>query len=259
MGHFIVAHFISTMPYRLRAFFIHLGISSLLIGLIVTTLYFGWYRWPGWYLAGAETVLLILLIVDVGLGPLATFIVANPNKRRNLLKLDLALIAAIQLGALGYGTHTLWIGRPLFYAYTADRFELVPAAAFDAETIDEATQHNLPIKPEPLALPRWIWVPMPEQADESSDIIMSAITTGRDITSMPQYFRPLTEARPNFDRQCRQTPHSPDPDKQTLEKIAAEHGRSPNQLCSIPIEGRARTGKIIFDIGTIEPITFLMN
>src|SRR5579863_8256162 len=106
------------MRFRFKALGLHLIASGGLLALVLGTLYLGWYRWPGWYLAGASTVVLVLAGVDVALGPLLTFVIAAPTKPRRELTRDIAIIATVQLVALGYGTFMLWNGRPLYYAFS---------------------------------------------------------------------------------------------------------------------------------------------
>lgn len=107
------------MKFRLRAFALHLGASASVLTLVLACLYLGWYRWPGWYLSGAMSVLAVLCLVDLALGPCLTLVVANPHKARNTLKRDIVIIAVVQVVALIYGATTLWTGRPLYYTYSS--------------------------------------------------------------------------------------------------------------------------------------------
>src|SRR5690349_18721712 len=106
------------MRFRFKAFGLHLLGSTCLLALALGALYLGWYRWPGWYLAGAVTVALMMSGVDVVLGPMLTLLVANPRKPRRELARDISIIVAMQLLAAGYGILTLWNGRPLYYTYS---------------------------------------------------------------------------------------------------------------------------------------------
>src|ERR1700759_1345276 len=123
------------MKFRLRALLLHLLTSAAVMALVMGFLYGGWYRWPGWYLADAAQVAAVMLGVDVGLGPLLTFVVASPDKPRPTLKRDVIIIVLVQLAALGYGTVSLWNGRPLYYAFSVNCLSLVQA--YDIEP-DEA-------------------------------------------------------------------------------------------------------------------------
>jgi hypothetical protein len=57
------------MKFRLKAFGLHLSASAFVLTLTLGTLYLGWYRWPGWYLADVSRVVVIMVGVDVVLGP----------------------------------------------------------------------------------------------------------------------------------------------------------------------------------------------
>ena len=98
----------------------------------------------------------------LGLGPLATLVVANPEKPRRELARDISLIVLVQLAALGYGAHTLWQGRPLFYAFSLDRIEIVTGSDFDDEVIETARKQGAAIIPDWSSRPRWIWAPLPD-------------------------------------------------------------------------------------------------
>jgi hypothetical protein len=106
------------MRFRLKAFSLHLLSSATVLTLILGALYFGWYRWPGWYLTDVTRVILVMVGVDVVLGPTLTLIIANQKKSRRELTRDIGIIVAVQLCALTYGSVSLWNGRPLYYAFS---------------------------------------------------------------------------------------------------------------------------------------------
>src|SRR6202042_225449 len=96
------------MHFPLKAFALHLLSSATVLTLILGSLYFGWYRWPGWYLTDVTTVVLVMVCVDVALGPTLTLIIANRSKERHVLARDIGIIVAVQLCALAYGSVSLW-------------------------------------------------------------------------------------------------------------------------------------------------------
>src|SRR5580698_2143194 len=106
------------MRFRIKAFSLHLASSAIVLTLILGALYLGWYRWPGWHLTEVTQVVLIMVCVDVVLGPTLTFIIANQKKSRRELTRDIGIIVTIQLCALIYGSASLWNGRPLYYAFS---------------------------------------------------------------------------------------------------------------------------------------------
>src|SRR4029078_12975478 len=108
---------------RWKAAGIHLSIS-LLIGLIVGALLFGvWYPPPYFHAAGADQLVLLLVSVDIVLGPLLTLVVFKSGKWG--LKFDLTLIAVMQTIALVYGLSVVLRSRPVFLVAAVDRFVLV--------------------------------------------------------------------------------------------------------------------------------------
>src|ERR1700733_13088331 len=98
------------MHFRLKLFSLHLLSSATVLTLILGGLYFGWYRWPGWYLTDVTRVVLVMVCVDVVLGPTLTLIVAKQSKERHVLARDIGIIVAVQLCAVIYGSASLWSG-----------------------------------------------------------------------------------------------------------------------------------------------------
>lgn len=95
---------------KFKAAFIHILLSILVIGLFVLTIYFVWYPKPFFVISGVSEPLKLLVLIDVIIGPLLTFIVYKKNKK--YLKLDLLLIAIMQIAALSYGVYTIYGGKP---------------------------------------------------------------------------------------------------------------------------------------------------
>ena len=192
------------MRFRLTAFGLHLLGSACVLTLVLGGLYLGWYHWPGWYLTAVTRVLLIVGLVDLGLGPTLTLIIANPKKPRRVLARDVAMIVAVQLAALIYGATTLWQGRPLYYTFSANRLETVQASDIENEEIALARKDNPSFAPHWYSLPRWVWAPLPEDPDKAADIVKSAsFGSGQDVIDMPRYFKPWSEGLPALRKQLK--------------------------------------------------------
>jgi hypothetical protein len=154
------------LKFRLKAFGFHLCASATVLTLVIGGLYLGWYRWPGWYLSGVSLVALILMSVDVSLGPLLTLLIASPTKPRRELARDIAVIATVQLAALVYGATTLWQGRPLYYVYAVNRLEMIQAAGIDSSEVALMRKQIPELAPTWHSLPRWVsapYVPTPHE------------------------------------------------------------------------------------------------
>jgi hypothetical protein len=240
----------NAMKFRLKAFGLHLLGSASALSLILGALYFGWYRWPGWHLTDVTGVVIVLVGVDVVLGPLMTFIIASESKPRRELVRDISIIVAVQLAALAYGTMSLWNGRPLYYAYSETVLQLVQAYDIDAEEAAAGRRQNPEFAPHWYSLPRWIWAPLPQDSDTRQKMVLSAITGGDDVISMPQYFKPWEQGVPVLRKQLKKVDdvaYFAASEKKKLKERMRVAGFDPEQLNSIPLTGRGHPLLAVFD------------
>src|SRR5690554_2066380 len=101
---------------------IHFIFSVLFIGGFIIFLNLFWYR----YLVGVTDViepLKLLVIVDVIIGPLLTFVVYKHGKKT--LKFDLSVIVLMQLAAFIYGAYVIYQGKPSWLVFNDSAFEVV--------------------------------------------------------------------------------------------------------------------------------------
>ena len=111
---------------RVRAASVHLGISVIVALVSVASMILVWYPPPLFQLLGGFELLLLIVGVDVTLGPLLTFVVFKSGKKG--LKFDLSVIAFLQLSALTYGASVVFVARPGYIVFVKDRFEMVRVA-----------------------------------------------------------------------------------------------------------------------------------
>jgi hypothetical protein len=231
------------MSRRPKTFGLHLLGSSIVLTIVLGGLYLGWYRWPGWYLTGAARVAGLVLCIDLVLGPLMTLIIASPRKPQRELARDISIIVVVQLSALVYGTMTLWQGRPLYYTFSADRLEMVQASQLEPHEIALAKQQNPTFAPHWYSLPRWIWAPLPDDKDEATRIMSSAITGGTDVIEMPRYFKPWDKGLPDLAKQLRKVDDakvfSP-AEKQVLKSRMSQLGFPGDQPITLTLWGKGR-------------------
>jgi hypothetical protein len=248
------------VKFRLQAFGLHLSGSAIALTLVLGAFWLGWYRWPGWYLAGVLHVAGILVLVDLVLGPTLTLIVANPGKPRTELARDISIIVAVQLIALVYGSLTLWGGRPLYYAFSADRLELVQASDLRPDDIAVARHENPALAPFWHSRPRWIWAPLPESPEEALRIANEALTGGPDVVQMPRYFRLWEQGLPELRRHLQTLDgmkyFSP-AEKGTLRRHLAQLRLPPDQANALVMWGGSRRVLTVFDLKTLEVVALL--
>lgn len=176
---------------RLRASRIHLGIS-LGIAALAALLVFGlWFPYPYREISGGRELFLIVVTVDVILGPLITLAVFNRLKPRTELVRDLAVVGMIQLAALGYGLWTVFVARPVHLVFEYDRFRVVHAIDVADELMDgrSPTVQAMPVTgPTLLALRPF------RNANEEGAATMAALQ-GFSLSARPDLWQPYDDAR----------------------------------------------------------------
>jgi hypothetical protein len=230
------------MQFRLKAFSLHLLSSATVLTLILGCLYFGWYRWPGWYLTDVTRVVLVMVCVDVVLGPTLTLIIASQKKSRRELTRDIGIIIVVQLCALTYGSVSLWSGRPLYYAFSENVLQLVQAYDIDANEAKLGREQNPALAPHWYSLPRWIWAPLPQDPAEREKILGAAISGGDDVISMPRYFKRWEDGLPFLRKQLKRVDdvtYFAKGEKKALKDEMKAAGMADDQLDTIPLTGRS--------------------
>lgn len=174
------------MSARIKAFAIHLAISTLIALAIIGVVFYLWYPAPLHTAVGVTQIFLILLAVDVVLGPLLTLLVFKVGKKT--LVMDLTVITLLQVCALGYGLYTVAEGRPAWLVFAADRFDLVRILDIDERKLNQA---DLAYRKPSLLGPQWAVAVNPIDLDERNDILMESVLAGVDIAQRPNLYQPL--------------------------------------------------------------------
>jgi hypothetical protein len=169
---------------RWKAASIHVLISAI-IGTIVAVLLFGlWYPPPYFHAGGADELILLLVGVDLTLGPLLTLIVFRSGKPG--LKFDLSMIGIVQMAALVYGLSVVLQSRPIFLVAVPDRFVLISAS--DITDADLADGKEDEFRLRSWTGPHLVAAEIPTDPKERSDLAVSALS-GRDVENLPKYYR----------------------------------------------------------------------
>lgn len=176
---------------RFRAAGIHLSLS-LCTGLLAFLLiYLVWYPPPLFVAMGGNELAMLLIGIDVVLGPLLTFLVFKSGKRG--MKFDLYAIGTMQFLALCYGTWIIAQARPAFIVSRGDIAYVVTANEIRSEELAQAKV------PEFGRLswtgPVYAGVHRPTTPEELRAVSQLNFEQGRDIQQVPSYYRPWSELR----------------------------------------------------------------
>jgi hypothetical protein len=239
------------MEFRFKMFRWHLAASATVLSVVLGGFYLGWYHWPGWYLAVVTPVIIVLAGVDLALGPLLTLLIADQAKARRTLARDIAIIAAVQLFALGYGSVQLWNGRPLYYVFYGGILQLVQAYDLDPQDARRARSTAAQFAPHWYSRPRWVWAPGPDQGAPGA----ATSTVPADYSTMPSYFRPweegLVELRTKL-QPLEASGYFIFNEKSVLTARMRKAGLRPEEHNTMPMTGRGRPVLVVFDWSTLK-------
>jgi len=162
----------------------HLALSALIGAAVVVAMIFIWYPPPYFEAAGGNDLVLLMVGVDVALGPLLTLAVFNPRKGMRKLRFDLAVIGFLQIAALAYGVYVMFIARPSYLVFAVDRFDLVMANTLPDTELAKAAP---PYDRRPLGKPPTVGARVPNDPKLKEESLFLAVG-GVDLTQQPRFY-----------------------------------------------------------------------
>lgn len=176
------------MSFRVRAFLWHC-VASVCLALAAIALVFGiWYPAPLHTAAGVTTIFLVLLGVDVVIGPLLTLVVANKEKKS--IKWDLSIIVVLQLAAFSYGMYTVANGRPIWLVFNVERFDMVQAYELKHKYRDAAPEQYRGLS---FFGPDWVAAQRPEANEDRETLMFESVFAGIDLPQRPDLYVPYSD------------------------------------------------------------------
>jgi hypothetical protein len=249
----------SSWGYRLHASGIHFGLSLLAAGLAALLVFAVWYPYPYREISGGRSLFLLVIAVDVIMGPLLTFAIFNRSKPLKELRLDLAVIGLLQLAALAYGLWTVAVARPVHLVFEIDRFRVVHAIDVPPELLDRAP---VELRHLPLAGPTQLSVREFKNAQESFEATMAAIQ-GVALGARPDLWQSYEQAKPQIKARARPVgelksrfPGRAAEIDQAL-KSASSTVRATTSVGYVPLTSRNTFWTVLIDTNTTEVIAFV--
>ena len=170
---------------RIQAAGLHLLASGFVAALSAALVFLVWYPPPYAALAGGTGLFLLIVGVDVVLGPTLTAVVASPGKSLAELTRDLAAIVVIQLAAFGYGLYTMALARPVLLVFEVDRLRVVTSADIDSASLRDAPPE---LRRLPWTGPRMIAAIKPTGPTEQMQSVELGLA-GVDLAMQPKQWR----------------------------------------------------------------------
>ncbi len=175
---------------RLKFFLSHLAISGTVAITIIGLVFFVWYPAPLATAVGVTQIFLMMLAIDVIVGPMLGFIVYKEGKKS--LKIDLTVIIALQISALCYGIYSIGQGRPAWLVYYADRFELVRKNEIIEDHIDQAPQKFQHVS---WTKPQFVAIKSAKNIQQHNDDIFMEVLGGISLAQQPERYEDITQAK----------------------------------------------------------------
>ena len=240
---------------RWTASALHLALSAFFALIILILVLAVWYPRPYFEAMGGETLLRLLIGVDVVIGPLITLIIFDPAKPR--LKYDLAVIGALQIAAIVYGSIVMFEARPVYNVFVADRFEMIAANTIDSESLAKAGPGYSRL---PLAGPRIAAARKPSNANEQARIALDSLGGGPDLAHLPHLYVQYADVAADVARVAKPlsmlSSRSPDA-AEKVQSFIATSGRSDASVGFVPVRARNEDLAAIVDRKTGEVVGYL--
>lgn len=174
------------LPAKLRAASIHMGISGTVFLVFLYLILVEWYPPPYFSTDGGWKGVQIMVLVDMVLGPMLTFIIFNPRKSRKEIMLDLSVVAVLQLGALMWGSYTVYSQRPIAAIEWEGTLRSLTIESLHAQKKDRGDLQQFGAGPRPV-----IHAEPPRDAEQMGK--MMDLFLNKDIAAEYQFwlFRPF--------------------------------------------------------------------
>lgn len=188
-----------------------------------------------------------ILLVDVTLGPLLTFVVYKKEKAS--LRIDLALIGALQICALIYGLAVIVQGRPAWLVFNVDRFDLVQAHDLDRRFIDVAKEQYREVS---FAGPQWVASRSPSDINKRNELIIESALGGADLPQRVDLYVSIAEESSNIQARAHTLPslfnHNP---RKDVEEILAKWPQADKWL---PLAAKSKSKVVLIDSKSGHPL-----
>lgn len=176
---------------KFKAFGIHFLVTLALAAVAAWIIFGIWFPAPFAAMVGGYELFFLVVGCDLALGPLMSLVIYNSRKSRRELILDYTLVAIVQLGALVYGVSIVSGSRPVYVAFSQDRFEVVSAADITPKELAAATDPKF--RKLPWSGPQVVAVFVP--LAQHNDALFEALK-GNEEHMRPKFYVPYESQLP---------------------------------------------------------------
>jgi hypothetical protein len=242
---------------RWRAAGIHLLISVGIAAAVLALMLGVWYGPTLFKAMGGAGLALILIGVDVVLGPALTLVVFRSGKRG--LKFDLAAIALFQLAALLYGCYIVGLARPAYIVFVKDQFQVATVAELEPQYLAEAKypQYRSP----PWWGPELVYGEWPKDHEEQQQLMFAGLA-GVDLQHFPRYYAPYEQGKDEIlaKAQPLSSVRATEPQAAAaIDEWVARSGADAQSLRYVRLRGRNAWVAVLIDRLSARPVKMLVT
>ena len=178
------------MSPRIKFFIKHLSASFIVALLVLGWVFTLWYPAPLAKATGVTHIVLLMIAIDVIIGPVLGFIIYKAHKKS--LKFDLMVIVLLQIFALGYGVYSVSEGRPVWTVFNGNRFELIRNNELLDVSVDSSVDNEY-YHPSLLG-PKYVAVKIAEDSLERKKNMFDEVMGDISLAQRPERYVAIAEA-----------------------------------------------------------------
>jgi len=241
---------------RLKASSLHFLFTLIVAASVAAIVFLLWYPWPYDEVSGGFSLFVLIVGVDIVLGPMITLVVFDVRKPRKELWRDMSVVVGLQLAALAYGAHTMYVARPVVLALEDDRFRAVIAASVVEQELTKAPES---LRSLSMTGPRLVNT-RPVTKEEKMDAVFAAFG-GADLGMRPGFWQEwgapgraqaLKVGKPLVELLGRRQAQS-----EVIHAAVHKTGKPIEQLIYIPLLARRTDWSVLLDKSTGDPVGFV--
>lgn len=183
---------------KARAFAVHFLVTLAFSAVAAALVFLIWFPDPFQEMLGGTQLFEIMVLCDLGLGPLTSFIIYNSKKTRRALVFDYTVVGIVQLAAFVYGVYAVANIRPAYVVFVGDRLEVVSAGEIDDADLAQGADG---FRRRPVWGPDLVSIQEPQDLKERDRIMFSSLA-GKDYPVLPAYYVPYERGLPEFKRRA---------------------------------------------------------
>jgi hypothetical protein len=241
---------------KTAAFAVHFLITLLFSAAAAALVFVIWFPAPFQEMLGGTRLFEIMVMCDLGLGPLTSFIIYNSKKSRRALVFDYTVVGIVQLSAFIYGLHAVANTRPVYIVSVGDRIEVVSAGELDDADLAQGAEGY---RTRPIWGPQLVGIQEPQDPKER-DKVMFLSLAGKDYPLLPAYYVPYEQNIPQLERRSlpvseleRRHPEA----KPLVSSAAAQLQVRDEDLVWLPVRHKNGFWTVLLDSQTRRPVHWL--